>query len=80
MQLSELRGIMSLIGWLLMIINMMIGLIALIVSIICSQSMLSQPRVFYVMLTISIVIGLMASIDMTIAKRLKRSQNNLRAS
>lgn len=64
---------MGLIGWLLMIINLCIGCIVLIISLITNTSILSQPKCMVVVFSIAMLIGLMAAFDGVLARVISRA-------
>jgi len=70
-RLREVRGIMSAIGWLLMIINLFIGLVAIIFSIIRNTSIISFQPTMLVIFSLSMLIGLLAFVDMIIYRRIR---------
>jgi hypothetical protein len=70
-RLKESRGIMSAIGWVLMIINLFIGLSTLICSFITGDSFISHQLILVTVFFISMVIGLLALIDMVIYRKIK---------
>ena len=64
---------MGLIDWLLMIINLCIGCIVLIISLITNTSILSQPKCMVVVFSIAMLIGLMAAFDGVLARVISRA-------
>lgn len=68
--LIKVRQQMSLIGWILMVINLHIGISLVIASIIRGVSLFSHPNAILTLLIISIVIGIFALTDMLIFRRL----------
>jgi hypothetical protein len=63
---------MSLIGWILMVINLCIGITTLIASFLSGQSVISQPRSLVAVLVIAIIIGILAVADMIIYKTIRK--------
>jgi len=71
-RLTLIRGIMSFIGWCLMVGQLFVGLIVILISIIRGESIIAQERTIIGMFIISMLIGLMAFIDMRIAKQIRK--------
>lgn len=72
LKLQKIREWAGLIGWLLMIINLCIGFIALIISFITNTSLMSQPKCLLVVFTIAMLIGIMAALDGILARKISR--------
>jgi len=73
LRLQKIREWLGLIGWLLMIINLCIGCIALIISLITNTSLLSQPKCMVVVFAIAMLIGIMAASDGVLARIISRA-------
>lgn len=72
LKLQKMREWAGLIGWLLMIINLCIGSIAIIISFITNTSLASQPKCLIVIMFIAMIIGIMAAMDGIIARKISR--------
>ena len=72
LKLQKMREWAGLIGWLLMIINLCIGFIALIISFITNTSITTQPKCLVIIMIIAMIIGILAALDGIITRKISR--------
>ena len=78
LKLQKVRDYAGLIGWCLMLLNLFIGTLSLISSLINGISVTSQHNTMGVIFFIAMVIGIMAAIDGIIARRISKfSKENI---
>ena len=77
LKLQKIREYSGLIGWCLMVINLFIGLVALVISLMSKEPVVYQHKTMVFIYAIAMIIGLMAVIDMYSARKIAYYTNKV---